>query len=51
VYPKFNLTPPTIDQLAEHIAAFSLGGIQAVKQDPSAMPVAVPRGRGRRSAS
>jgi AcrR family transcriptional regulator len=51
VYPKFNLTPPTIDQLAEHIAAFSLGGIHALNQDPSATPVAVPRGRGRRRAS
>ena len=34
VHPAFNLTPPAIEQLAEHIAAFSLGGIRAVSRRP-----------------
>jgi AcrR family transcriptional regulator len=49
VYPRFNLTLPTIDELAAHIAEFSLGGIRALSRHPSTAPAAVPRVR-RRSA-
>jgi AcrR family transcriptional regulator len=49
VYPKFNLTPPTIDDLATHIAEFSLGGIRAVARHPSAATAAPPRARRRSS--
>jgi AcrR family transcriptional regulator len=46
VYPKFNLTPPTIDELAAHIAEFSLGGIRALTRHPPARAaLATPRRR------
>jgi AcrR family transcriptional regulator len=45
VFPRFNLTPPTLDELADHIAEFSLGGIRALARHPSAAPAAVPRVR------
>jgi len=47
VYPRFNLTPPTIDELAAHIAEFSLGGIRALARQPSAAPALVHRARRR----
>jgi hypothetical protein len=47
VFPKFNLTPPTIDELAAHITEFSLGGIRALARRPSASTAAVPRVRRR----
>jgi AcrR family transcriptional regulator len=51
VYPKFDLRPPSTDELAEHIAEFSLAGIRAVSLHPSAAPAAVRRGRRRDQAS
>ena len=40
VYPKFNLTPPTIDELADHIAAFSLGRHPRAQPSSAAVPSA-----------
>jgi AcrR family transcriptional regulator len=51
VYPKFKLTPPAIDDLAEHIATLSIAGIRALRRHPSALPSAVPKIRRRRSAT
>jgi len=51
VYPKFNLRPPKIDELADHIAEFSLAGIRALSQQPSVVPSAVLRSRRRSVAS
>jgi AcrR family transcriptional regulator len=45
VYPKFDLRPPTTDELADHIAEFSLAGIRALSLHPSAAPAAVRRRR------
>lgn len=50
VYPRFNLTPPAIEDLAAHIAEFSLGGIRALARHPSAVTAAVP-GTRRRGAT
>jgi AcrR family transcriptional regulator len=47
VFPKFNLTPPTLDELAVHIAEFSLGGIRALARRPSDSTAVVPRVRRR----
>jgi len=33
LYPKLKLTPPTIHELADHIAEFSLAGIQSVRRN------------------
>jgi AcrR family transcriptional regulator len=43
VYPKFKLTPPVIDDLADHIATLSIAGIRALRRHPSALPSAVPK--------
>jgi AcrR family transcriptional regulator len=51
VFPTFNLRPPGIDELADHIAEFSLAGIRAVSRQPLAAPVAAARGRRRGAAS
>jgi hypothetical protein len=50
VFPAFNLTPPAIDELADHIAEFSLAGIRAIKAGRSA-PASVRKGRRRSTAS
>jgi len=33
LYPKLKLTPPTIHELADHIAEFSLAGILSVRRN------------------
>jgi AcrR family transcriptional regulator len=50
VFPMFNLTSPAIDELAHHIAEFSLAGIRAIRSQRSG-PASVPQGRRRRTAS
>jgi AcrR family transcriptional regulator len=50
VFPAFKLTPPAIDELAEHIAEFSLAGIRAIKARRSA-PASVRKGLRRNTAS
>jgi AcrR family transcriptional regulator len=50
VYPKFKLTPPVIDNLADHITTLSIAGIRALSCHPSALPSAVPSIRRRGSA-
>ena len=45
VYPTFTLTPPAIDELAEHISTFSLGGIRALRRRRAAAPSALARRR------
>ena len=50
VFPAFNLTPPAIDDLADHIAEFSLAGIRAIKAARSAS-ASVRQGRRRSTAS
>jgi hypothetical protein len=45
VFPKFNLTPPTIDELAAHITEFSLGGVRALARRPPVSTATVPRVR------
>ena len=48
LYPQLKLTPPTIHELADHIAEFSLAGIRALKRHPAAASRA--RASGRRRA-
>jgi AcrR family transcriptional regulator len=51
VYPKLKFAQPTIDELAEHIAEFSLAGIRAVGRRPAAAHAIVARRRRRDAAS
>jgi TetR/AcrR family transcriptional regulator, regulator of cefoperazone and chloramphenicol sensitivity len=45
VFPRLHLTPATIDELADHIADFSLAGIHALERRRPAPRTAVSRGR------
>jgi AcrR family transcriptional regulator len=47
VFPRLSLTAPTLDELSDHIAEFSLAGIRAIARQQSAVPVPVARGRRR----
>jgi AcrR family transcriptional regulator len=51
VFPRLNLTPTTIDELADHIAEFSLAGIRALDRRRLTARAAVPKGRRRVKAS
>jgi AcrR family transcriptional regulator len=51
VFPNFNLTPPAIDALADHIAEFSLAGIRAIGGRRSGVSAPVPTRRRRGAAS
>jgi AcrR family transcriptional regulator len=51
VFPRLSLTAPTIDDLADHIAEFSLAGIRALARRRLAPRATVPRGRRRVKAS
>jgi hypothetical protein len=48
LFPRLKLTPPTIHELADHIAEFSLGGICALRRPPAHR--GVPRTDSRRAA-
>lgn len=49
LYPRLKLTPPSIHELADHIAEFSLAGIRALR--PAAHHAAARRDRGRAAKS
>jgi AcrR family transcriptional regulator len=50
IFPRLNLTSPTIDELADHIAEFSLAGIRALAH-PRATGTTVRKARRRVKAS
>lgn len=49
MYPKLDLAPPAIEDLADHIATFSLAGIRAAGQRRPSRAARTPRGGGRRA--
>jgi AcrR family transcriptional regulator len=51
VFPRLNLTPSAIDELADHIAEFSLAGIHALDRRRPSTRAMVRKGRRRARAS